>query len=1183
MTRYFRIPAIAAPFVLIAVLNTGGVRADDTEILVPNPQAQSENRPNMLFIADTSRSMRALVSTQQPYDSTQNYAGDCDLTLIYWTTNTTTPPSCNSGNRSNFDTRALVCAKGRQAIIGGGYYSDILAQYYAASGGDERWNPLSPDQRSAPVECRRDAGDHGATASSPDVFAQRGATGSAFTNNPAEAVTWGGFPTQQSYTLYSGNYLNWLQNPTSVDQTRIEVVQTALRSLVATLQDTNVGLARFNGTLLGGTIIEAVQDLDATGHRADLGATIDNNLNLVSTTPLSETLYEASQYWAGRPQEFGLNTTDADAITNTTPANYVAPSGLACTRNFQILLSDGAPNEDTHSVQLTHDLPGFAAITGNSVCTGFDPSIGLNDFDNTNGVCLDDIAAYLARPTASDTAKRDAKTNSDVPDVTTYTIGFNLDPGSTAVQRLQETAARGGGAYFTADNLFDLQQAFDEIRQAEIIAETSFTSPTIAVNAFNRTRNLDDLYFNVFQTSSQLHWPGNLKRYRLLNGEIVDRFDTAAVDENGLFREDSQSIWSTVDDGNDATVGGAAGRLPAIATRRVLTNVENGAVVNRLNIAVGSNAGRFNPGDLGLTGGSGEPTKAELLDWISGRDVKDIDEDRDTAELRKQMGDPLHSQATTVIYGGTANDPVGSIYFGTNDGFLHAIDMETGIEEWSFVPAQFLREQYALFINGDADFKHYGVDGNMVPVIFDRDRDGNIEPGDGDFAYLVFGMRRGGNFYVALDISDKDDPSLAWQIDASDVPGLGQTWSAPVATQARVGNGNAQSPNGENIVLLFGGGYDSAHDIISHPASPDGEGAGVYMVDIRTGDLLWAAGAAANPGTTNNTVVPEMTRAIPGGLTVLDLSGDGLADRIYAGDMGGQIMRFDLFNGASGADFGTGGVIAQFGAEGTGSPTLAQTRRFYTTPDVTLINDPDTQKRFLSIGIGSGYRAHPLDTSVEDKFFSLRDPNVFNQLTQDQFDSLTVATIADLVTVDRSTTAAVQVPAGARGWMLPLRPGEKALSSATTFQGVTFFSTFDPDQATADPCSVGLGLNRLYRVSPATGVPFLPDGPPAPGDDDSRSQELTQTGIVSDPVILFNDKEVVTETVPPRPADCPAELSDKECACLDDPTLSICSVTSCEDDPATAGAVVCVANSCTSLPACLRPVRTIWNQEGVEQ
>ena len=48
-----------------------------------------------------------------------------------------------------------------------------------------------------------------------------------------------------------------------------------------------------------------------------------------------------------------------------------------------------------------------------------------------------------------------------------------------------------------------------------ILAEdTTFTAPTVAVNAFNRTQNLSDLFISVFRPSGRTHWPGNLKKYR---------------------------------------------------------------------------------------------------------------------------------------------------------------------------------------------------------------------------------------------------------------------------------------------------------------------------------------------------------------------------------------------------------------------------------------------------------------------------------------------------------------------------------------------------------------------------------------------------------------------------------------------------------------------------------------------
>ena len=77
------------------------------------------------------------------------------------------------------------------------------------------------------------------------------------------------------------------------------------------------------------------------------------------------------------------------------------------------------------------------------------------------------------------------------------------------------------------------------------------------------------------------------------------------------------------------------------------------------------------------------------FEWIRGVDVKDIDNDASTY-ARRQMGDTLHAQPASIVYGGDGTtygtDIV--VYSATNDGYLHAIDGKTGEELWTFVPRE---------------------------------------------------------------------------------------------------------------------------------------------------------------------------------------------------------------------------------------------------------------------------------------------------------------------------------------------------------------------------------------------------------------------------------------------------------------------------------------------------------------
>ena len=249
---------------------------------------------------------------------------------------------------------------------------------------------------------------------------------------------------------------------------------------------------------------------------------------------------------------------------------------------------------------------------------------------------------------------------------------------------------------------------------------------------------------------------------------------------------------------------------------------------------------------------------------------------------------------------------------------------------------------------------------------------------DGDFAYILFGMRRGGYTYRMLNVTDRNNPVLVWERALNEG---GQSWSAPVVTRMDI-TGSGQSEL--KAVVVLGGGYDGVHDTPAFNPTPDGVGAGIHVLDLATGATLWRAG---HTSTAADLQLPNMTRSIPTRIKVVDINGDGFADRMYASDLGGQLWRFDIQNGNAAGSLVAGGVIAQLGAEGLATPGPADTRRFYNSPDIAIFSDTSQNRRFISVSIGSGYRAHPLDLSAADRFFSLRDSNVFNSLTQAEYDA----------------------------------------------------------------------------------------------------------------------------------------------------------------------------------------------------
>lgn len=1090
--------------------------ADDTELLLVNPA--SAPAPNVLFILDTSGSMTTEVETVEPYNSNNPYTGSCDANRLYWS-EVGLAPDCAGGTQRSFLKSAFKCEAGTRQLDGIGSYTNTMVQLRDnAAGLATTWRELAAGDGSGFVECEADSGRHG-DGTAGDVYASAvPAVTGPWTDSAAQEISWGSAPRSTSYTVFDGNYLNWRSSPANVTLTRNQIMRAVTSAVLSSVDNLNVGIMRFNDND-GGAVIQGIVPLEA--NRTQILSVVDG-LNAEENTPLAESFYEAALYWQGTSAHYGENInehpTDPGALSSSGPEVYRQPPLLSCAKNYNVLLSDGEPNQDEEAATLAPNLPGFASLLGRSTCTG-----------TGEGACLTDISEYLALHDLDGSIP-------ELQNVTTHTIGFTQD-----LPILRDTAAVSDGQYFQANEVEGLTLALLDIISNITERAVSFAAPAVSVNSFNRTQNLNQLFMTVFSARSNIHWPGNLKRYGIENGVIVDAEGDAAIDPaTGFFVPGARSFWSAADDGNNVRDGGAANELPPPATRKLFTNNGSALLTANNNLLTPGNADLFNNADFGLTGAPGEPTREEIIRWARGEDIRDEDNDS-TTTVRNAMGDPLHSQPAAVVYGGNPANPDIVVYTATNDGYLHAIDGSTGEELWSFIPKELLSDLALLFFDPSTPYKHYGIDGDVVPVVRDANNNGIIDNDGNDFVYLIFGLRRGGSGYYALDVTNKNAPRLLWNVDR---PEFGQSWSTPVVTRVNVMDG---ALNDDKAVVIFGGGYDVVHDTAAHPSNADGTGAGIHMLDLETGAELWRAGRDAGADLRIDLPDRKLNRAIASRVRVLDLSGDGFADRMYAADMGGQILRFDITNGNAPANLVTGGIIARLGAEGPGSPGAADTRRFYNTPDISMVSDESVAGRYLAVSIGSGYRAHPFDQSASDRFFSLRDEDVFRQLTQNEYDAYNIITDADLTEV--SGNVRVQLNPGDRGWKFTLPADQKVLSDSLTFDDKIMFIGFSPTAGAASSCAGGGGTNFLYTVDIRNGDPIVNNlDTLAPEDaDNARRQLLAQSGIAPTPSVLF-----------PSP---------------DDPD---CEGAACSPPP-----VACVGVECFTPPFDNNPVRTLWTQDGI--
>lgn len=1098
---------------MLGALTAGSpVLADDTELFVGDPSLHGDTKPNVLFVFDTSGSMATPVVTQTNYDPDVVYPGACAAARVYWRDGTGSPPACDTDRWFYKD--QLMCLQAAEALQDTtGRYTSRMAQFDASS--DNRWERISRSRKDRPIECEDDSGAHGGFGfDAAAVYARNGVPGEPWSDNPNDELNWGQNPADRTYTLYGANYLNWYYGPATGIQTRSEIMKQVATDLLSTVEGVNVGLMRFNNHE-GGPVIHAMEDIVAA--RPTLETRI-NNLPASGWTPLSETLFEAGMYYSGGPVDYGNLASPESSVTESrSPSDhnrYQSPVKFGCQKNFVVLLTDSAPTEDVSANAKIQSLPGFAATVGPS-CDG-----------SGDGACLDDMAQWMHE---TDLSPLPGQQN-----VITYTIGFAVD-----LPILKSTAERGGGAYYAAGDTATLNEALTNIIAQILDAQTTFTSPTVAVNSFKRTTTLNDVFITLFQPTGQTHWPGNLKKYRLKDGVISDADGDPAVDPvTGFFADGARSYWAASDDGKNVLVGGAANQLPDASARKLYTYLGNPVLSDPTNQVKASNLA-IDDALLGV-GNAGDPTREDLINFARGLDVTDRNQNGNLAETRQSMGDPLHSKPVSVSYGPTLDDAL--IFFATNDGYLHAIDPDTGVEQWAFVPPEFLGDLTELYYNESRADKHYGIDGNMT-IQTNADLDGIIDAGAGESVYLYFGLRRGGTFYYALDVTNPGQPQFMWRLDAGDLPGVGQTWSNPVATRVKVADA---TQNADQLVLLFGGGYDTSQD--NYGTSTDATGNAIYMVDSISGQLLWHASHADADRN-----LSRMTYSIPGDLKVLDMNGDKRADRVYAADMGGQVWRLDIRNGEPSSTLVNGGVFAQLGAAGQGeAPATQATRRFYYAPDAALVSNHENS--FLHIGIGSGHRARPLSTATQDRFYALRDYDVFSTKTQAEYDALQPIQDDDLVDVTNDVDAAV--PLGAPGWRLELRQGgwlgEKVLAQARTFDNRVFFTTFTPGGTmSAEGCVPGPGTNRLYAVDLLSGAPVTnldgsDDGSPL--DESDRSVEI-KGSISSEVVFMF-----------------PA---------ANDPD-------GCTGDECTPNPAACVGLFCFDPEFDNRPVRTFWSQEATQ-
>ena len=923
--------------------------------------------------------------------------------------------------------------------------------------------------------------------------------------------------------IYSGNFLNYkiysYYNKRDLKKTRMQLTQEAAKHVVNTMARIRLGLARFSEDGAGGFIDVAVDDIENIG--TDFNNRVDSYIPW-GGTPISESYIEVASYLRGNWNDsekdplkgqvyFGQQPTEKRKYSNRTinydyssaqnyyygnrnnvyssrtssvstsrsGNTYVSPITSSCQRTSNIVLfTDGSPSADDQSNAKIIKLLKAEDIDfkTDTRITDEDRKVLTNDCDNDDlgigagkgvGTCAEEFAFFLAN--------YDQSPLNGIQTFNTHVIGGFFDETSTdpvtvrTLKYMKDIAKYGNGDYASANNKKELIDAFQGAVANVSDNPVTFVAPAVSVNSYNSLEHLDNLYYAMFSPSAENNWKGNLKSYRLSpDGKVVDALGDPAIDySSGLFKSTSRSYWTPegTTDGDSVIKGGAARNL--LKDNNIFTHLTSnkGPLTTTITSSLDKSLFSLDP-NLSII------DQSEIIDWLNRRNPD--------GSSRQQMEDPLHSRPIVVNYGYTEDPttkriiPNGVVFVGTNSGYLHAFkaDKEEFKEYFSFVPKELLKNAN-LYRTADKDQpKAYGVDGPINYWHVDANQ--NLQVDNGEKVYLFFGLRRGGRHYYALDITDPEKPKFQWQISGGQggaFEKLGQSWSQMSLAKVRWGNAGKTK-----VVLLVGGGYDPDEDNRTTRASHS-MGNSIYMIDPVTGKLLWSA---SNNGAATN--LPNMTSAITSEIKAVDFDGDQITDYFFVSDLGGRVWRFDI-NSNNGEDISKTNFIAGAGVIFDANKNNPNYQRFYYAPSVSYFSDPKTKEEFLTIAIGSGFRAHPLEGSTKDSFYVIKDTNITKAPTGYKYTTLNPSDFADIPYGNQLSSTVTT-----RGWKYDLKVGEKILASPLTSNGNMYFTTFSPNFSASnfDSCSADIGYSLSYSVD------FMGDDDP---DKDPVSPLITSTAM----------------------------------------------------------------------------------------
>lgn len=911
------------------------------------------------------------------------------------------------------------------------------------------------------------------------------------------------------------NFANWFSYYRSRDFT----AKAAFSLAIEPADNVRIGYATINNNAGNRIRVATMNVSPASGNKRavleELFKTRPSN-----GTPLRRALRNTGRYYkcSGSDSDiFGSSSSVAPGDSGC-PVE-AAPIGQ-CQQNYTILMTDGFWNGSSPGVGNTdNDSTDYAGGAYSDTYSNTLADVAMHYYQTdlhtaTNNVPTSarDIAGYRGSTDPFETMHQH---------MATYTVGFGVVGSLTAgpsdvdtafawpnpssgngekIDDLRHAAYNGRGQFLSANDPAGLATAM-----SNIFADIASATGTATAVAFN-TQEVESgtLVFRAsFNTKTN---EGDLVAQNVNADGTVDPTivwsAAEELDDKTSSDSDTRAIITYQNNG-DATSAGVPFQWASLnATQQALLNAPQPA-----NIAAGTNT--F--GD-------------ERLEYLRGQSQYegtnyDDGEFRERAEVAGKLGDIVHSTPVFVgkpqflnRSGGAYPSTTGNTYAdfvtaqasrneisytGGNDGMLHAFDTSDGSEVFAYVP-NILMSKLSDLTNPDYSHRYYA---DLSPAINDAyftPSNGGTNSGTLSWnTVLIGGLNAGGKGYYALNITNPADldteaeakNNVLWEFTEADDGGvgssdLGYTYSQPIITMS-----NADDGSGNKVwYAIFGNGYNST--------SADGDSA-LYMLRIDGGqDGVWTpttdfikastgyGKAESSDGTTPNGI---------GGVRAIDANSDGTVDYVYAGDLQGNLYRFDLTSSTPSAWAATPEIIfkARYKASDAFSRDIVQP----ITTSPLVLEHPTEPGEFLAIvGTGSWMTTGDATSTGIQSIYGIWDnmesspqsPEVTmsstsNQLVEQVFTNhaspehgFTVRTLTNNAVNWKDTGNDSNK---VKGWYIDLDvlntagtaveyPGERAVRNIQYRGGIVFVNTVIPKDTAA--CSVGVGGYEL-AFDPTTG------------------------------------------------------------------------------------------------------------------